>query len=123
MSSLALNSNNDVYFDEAGRLVVISGVDSDKEIQQRVKVRLRAFKGEWFLNTDYGVPYFFDILGTKSLDLNIVESFLRTAILGVQGVKEMIQSVVDYDPNERKVSYTFQATTINNTVITDDLVI
>lgn len=123
MSTLKLNSNNDVYFSDAGRLVVISGVNSDEEILQRVKVRLRSFKGEWFLNTDYGVPYFFDILGTKSLDLNIAESFLRTAILAVEGVKEMIQSVVDYDSAERKVSYTFQATTINNTVITDDLVI
>jgi hypothetical protein len=123
MSTLKINSNNDVYFDSAGRLVMINGANSDEEIKQRVSIRLRAFEGEWFLNTDYGVPYFFDILGTKSLDLNIVESLLRIEILGVEGIKEIIGSSIDYDPNERKVSYTFQATTINNTVITDDLTI
>ncbi len=116
MSSLALQ-NNDIYFGN-GRLVLITGSNTDAEILQRVKVRLRFFLGEWFLNTDHGIPYFQDILGTKNLNLDVVQSLFQSEILDVAGVSEMISSLIDYDEKQRKVLYTFEALTINNTKIT-----
>lgn len=135
MSTLALNSDNDIYFNNAGRLVAIADKNSDAEILQRIKVRLRFFKGEWFLNLDHGVPYFDDaldgnggsednaILGSKSLDNNIIESIFRKEILNIEGVKGLLESSVDYDPVERKVSYYFSAVSINNTTINDNLIL
>jgi len=133
MSTLALNSDNDIYFTSAGRLVTIENKNSDAEILQRIKVRLRFFKDEWFLNSEHGVPYFRDIieteasdvyiLGSKSLDLNILESIFREQILDVEGVKGLIESSVDYVGAERKITYFFQAVSINNTKITDNLIV
>ncbi len=133
MSTLALNSNNDVYFTLAGRLATIENKNSDAEILQRIKVRLRFFKDEWFLNSEHGVPYFRDIveteasdiyiLGSKSLDLNILESIFREQILDVEGVKGLIESSVDYVGIERKITYFFQVVSINNTKINDNLII
>lgn len=123
MSTIKLNINNDIEFDEFGRIVFISGANSDEEIKQRLKIKLKTFKGEWFLDTEHGVPYFFDIIGTKSIDLNILESFLKSAILEVDGIKQIIQSNVDYNPANRKLIYNFQATTINNTKITVEEII
>lgn len=122
MSTLAINSDNDLYFNSAGRLATIAESNTDEEILQRIKVRLRFFKGEWYLNTENGIPYFQDILGSKSFDNNILESIFRKAILDVEGVKGLIESSVDYDPNERKINYFFKALSINNTVITDNLI-
>lgn len=135
MSTLALNSDNDIYFTNAGRLVTIADKNSDVEILQRIKVRLRFFKGEWFLNLDHGMPYFDDvldgnggsgdnaILGSKNLDNNIIESIFRREILDVEGVKGLLESSVDYDPIQRKISYYFGAVSINNTTITDNLIL
>jgi hypothetical protein len=123
MSTIKLNSSNDVYFDEFGKIVFISGINSDEEIKQRLQIKLKTFKGEWFLDTEHGVPYFFDILGTKNIDLNILESFLKSAILEVDGVKQIIQSNIDYKPKERQLIYNFQASTINNTSITLEAII
>lgn len=117
MSSIALQSN-DIYF-KNGRLVLINGSNTDLEILQRIKVRLRFFQGEWFLNTDHGIPYFQNILGTKNLNLDVVQSLFQAQILEVEGVKDMISSLIDYDPQQRKVLYTFEAITINNTKIKD----
>jgi hypothetical protein len=122
MSTLALNSQNDLYFTN-NRLVLISGSNTDEEILQRIKVRLKFFKDEWFLNSDHGLPYFDDILGSKGLDLNILESIFREQLLDIEGVKEIVESSVDYDENERQVIYSFTATSINNEVITDNLVV
>lgn len=133
MSTLALNSDNDIYFTSAGRLVTIENKNSDAEILQRIKVRLRFFKDEWFLNSEHGIPYFRDIieteasdvyiLGSKSLDLNILESIFREQILDVEGVKGLIESSVDYVGAERKINYFFQAVSINNTKIIDNLIV
>jgi hypothetical protein len=122
MTTFALDSNNDLYFDN-NRLVVISGSNTDEEIQQRLKMRLKFFEDEWFLNSDHGIPYFEDILGTKNVDLNIIESILREQILDVEGVREIIESSIDYDENERQVQYTINIVSINNTVITENLVV
>lgn len=123
MSTLAINSDNDIYFNSAGKLVLISDQDTDEEILQRIKIRLRFFKGEWFLNTEHGIPYFQDILGSKSLDNNIIESIFRKAILDVKGVKALIESSIDYEPLERKITYFFKALSINSTLIIDNLIV
>lgn len=133
MSTLALNSDNDLYFTSSGRLVTIDNKNTDEEILQRIKVRLRFFKDEWFLNSEHGIPYFQDIispeasdpyiLGNKSLDLNILESIFREQILDVEGVKGLIESSVDYVGTDRKLTYFFQAVSINNTKITDNLIV
>ena len=86
-------------------------------------IRLRTFKTEWFLDIQHGVPYFFDILGTKNIDFNILESLLREQILSVNGIKALIQSSIDYSQSERKLIYNFQATTINNTTINTEVII
>lgn len=133
MSTLALNLNNDIYFTSKGRLAIIENKNSDEEILQRIKIRLRFFKDEWFLNSKHGVPYFRDIiqteasdvyiLGSKSLDSNILESIFREQILSVEGVKGLIESSIDYIGTERKITYFFQVVSINNTKITDNLIV
>lgn len=122
MSTLALNSDNDLYFVN-NRIILISGNNSDEEILQRVKVRLKFFKDEWYLNSDHGIPYFQDILGTKNLDLNILDSIIREQVLAVEGIKEILETSVDFDADDRRVDFFFQATTINNTTISDNFII
>ena len=122
MSTFALDSNNDLHFNN-GRLVIISGNDTDEEIAQRLKMRLKLFKGEWFLNSEHGLPYFEDILGSKNLDINIIESILREQILDVKGIKEIIETSIDYDKNDRKIIYFIKAVSINNSIITQNLVL
>ena len=122
MSTLALNSDNDLYFTDR-RLTLLSGTNTDEEILQRIKVRLRFFKDEWYLNSDHGLPYFEDILGTKNIDINAVESLFREQLLDIEGVKEINESIVDYNETTRQLLYSFSAISINNTVVTDNLVV
>lgn len=57
-------------------------------VRQRLYIKLRTFRGEWFISTEYGVPYWQSILGKKvskgSLDL-----IFQTAILEENGVKQI----------------------------------
>lgn len=53
--------------------------------RQRLQARLRTFKGEWFLDTRRGLPYF-DWKQQKDLDLSVVQSVLRRLIATTPGV-------------------------------------
>lgn len=59
--------------------------DRVEAIQQRLKVKLLTFLGEWFLNTSYGVPYFQQIFG-KQRDKATVDNILQNSILEEDGV-------------------------------------
>ena len=57
-------------------------------VGQRLLILLRTFKGEWFLDTEYGIPYFQSILGMKS-SKSAVDLIFQKAILAENGVREL----------------------------------
>ncbi len=57
-------------------------------VRQRLYIRLRSFREEWFLDTRYGVPYFQSILG-KKVTKGAVDLIFQTEILNVVGVKQI----------------------------------
>lgn len=89
-----------------GALVLLEGVDA---IIQNLRIRLRFFLGEWFLDTRLGVPYFQKLLGQK-LNKAAVQSIFRKAILGTSGVKKVSAIQVDYEGISRKLLVRFTAT-------------
>jgi len=71
--------------------------DQTDAIAQDIRVRLRWFRGEWFIDRRTGFPWFERVLGHK-IRSRIAESLLRRAILstpGVTAIREMTVSVVD----------------------------
>ena len=56
-------------------------------VAQRLYILLRTFSGEWFLDTEYGVPYW-SILGRKT-SKSAVDLIFQRAILSENGVKEI----------------------------------
>lgn len=122
MSTLALNSENDLYFTK-NRLTILTGANTNQEILQRIKIRLKFFKDEWFLNSEHGLPYFENILGTKNIDLNILESIFREQLLDIEGVKSVIESSVDYNASNRRILYAFSIASVSNTVILNNFIV
>lgn len=91
-----------------GQIVLVTGIDA---IRQDVLVRLRTFRGEWFLDRRIGVPWFQKILGHK-VGLPAVERVLRAAILATPGVEAITELALDFDPATRSLSLDFEARTI-----------
>jgi len=57
-------------------------------VAQRLKIKLLTFRGEWFLDLGYGIPYFSRILGHKNKK-GVVDQIFQTAILEERGVREI----------------------------------
>lgn len=103
-----------------GDLVLTAGLE---EIRQNIKIRLRFNQGEWFLNTDLGIPYFGTIL-TKNPNLAVVRSIIRDAISGVPGVKEVSVVETEIITGSRDLNVRIEVLTdLNQTVSFEDVLI
>lgn len=80
-------------------------------VAQSVYTRLRLLRGEWFLDTDAGVPYLQDVT-IKPANLSLAESAIKQAIIATTGVKELRTFQLLFDPATRRA-------TVHATVTTD----
>ena len=107
MSSLGLDSNNDIIF-EKGRFVrVIEG----PAMVQKVRSRLLLYFNEWFLDITVGVPYFEEIF-VKPANLPRTESILKRTILETPGVTALNSFELDFNTATRRLLVSFSATSI-----------
>ena len=81
-------------------------------VAQRLKIRLLNWRPEWFMNTDYGVPYM-EILGHKR-SKESVDLIFQTEILKEQGVKEIISFESTFQ--NRQYSLVTQVRVVNGEV-------
>ena len=101
MLTRRLDANYDICF---GRGLNDFARDAEATAQ-KVKSRLLLLAGEWFLDTSAGVPYLQQIM-IKPADLPLAESLIKAAILGTDGVAELVGFATTYDAGTRKLSVT-----------------
>lgn len=106
-TSLALNSDGDLSIDN-NVFSFVSGIDY---VAQCLKIRLQFFLGEWFLNTNIGVPYFQSIL-VKNPNRIAVNNYIQMTILQSPDIIEITKYNADFNVGqERKLKIEFSAKT------------
>lgn len=97
-------------------LVVIS--DTTDAIIQRLRIRLQFFKGEWFLNKLFGIPYHQTIF-KKSITKDQADGVYRTHILNTPGVVEILTftSALNVGSREYSLSFSCRASTGDTIVL------
>lgn len=79
------------------------GTDS---VIQFTMQRLRLFLGEWFMNTQDGVPWYQQIL-VKNADKATVDGLLRDCILATPGVTALLSFQSTQDRSKRIMTVSF----------------
>jgi hypothetical protein len=110
--TVALNADGD---DVLFPLRHLSGIDA---VVQGIKVRLKTFRGEWFLNLDHGIPYLERdgvseaeaLLGQKFSEPKARSAF-RPAILACPGVQEIVSLSITFDSATRTMTVEFSVRT------------
>lgn len=113
MATFAQETDNDLKL-VAGQLVLVSSVAEAAAIQLRN--RFQFVKGEYFLDTRIGVPYF-GFVFVKNPDLLLIKQLFRTIILGTPGVKSIIDLTTSFDSAARTLSFSFRAFADDGAVI------
>lgn len=82
-------------------------------VAQRLLIRLKNFRGEWFLDTSYGVPYW-SILGRK-IKKSAVDLIFQREILAENGVKELTFFESTFENRKYTLSFRVKVTTGDET--------
>ena len=101
--------NDDLAF-ENNNLVMVNGAD---EVAQNLRNELRFFAGEWFLDTDLGVPFFEDVF-KKNPDPAIIDAIFKNKILNTTGVIELLE--YNLELNGRKLELSFKARAVDGII-------
>lgn len=101
MSDFALTGDGDLEITR-GHLRVVTGTEA---LAQRLRVRLKLFRGDWFLDVRQGVPYHDFVLRKRSSPAVRREVFRRT-IATTRGVREIVSLEVELDRTGRKLRVT-----------------
>lgn len=95
-----------------GNVQIISGID---EVAQRIRLVLLLDRGEWFENTNVGVPWLQQILGSQLSDRQIV-SILQEQIVSVPGAEDVGDFQIARDRAARELTITFSVRGVSSTV-------
>lgn len=112
MRDLALDPvTGDLVISARGLRLTATGAEA---LAQKLRARLSLFKGEWFLDTRVGVPYYTDVFGQRSH--SAVEALLRRVILTCPGVTSLERFAMTAT-SPRAVSITFSARSTTGEIV------
>lgn len=106
MLDIALSSNHDLDTSSLD----LKLVDKAEQVRQQLLIKLKLWRGEWFLDTEFGTPYLQQILG-KQLTLSGALAALRKSILEVTGVRQILSFSYKFNNSTRKLEVEFTADT------------
>lgn len=101
---LKMGLDNDLLF-ENGECPVTQ--ERAEVVAQRLLIRFRTFKGEWFLDVLYGPPYLQRILGHK-VKKSVVDAIMHEEIRKERGVSEITYFSSSLDRANRKYQCQFR---------------
>lgn len=106
MTAFALDGNHDVFL-RGGQIALAEGPDF---VVQAIRTRLLLYRGEWWLDTASGVPWFQEILKAPA-NIPRTESTLRRTILETPGVTGLTLFDLTFDRARRDLRVTFEVQT------------
>lgn len=85
-------------------------LDGAERVRQHLKIKLKLWTGEWFMDTEFGTPYLTDILG-KQISLAGAVAALKASILAVDGVNAITRFDYVFNRAERNLDVDFDVQT------------
>jgi len=93
---------------ENNDLILVSG---SEQMAQNLKIRLRFFQGEWFLDVTQGLPFYESIL-VKNPNLPDIDNIIKAEIIDTEDITQLLEYSSDYDPALRTYTISFKVRSI-----------
>lgn len=90
-------ATNDLFLAPDGNVATVTDAEA---VGQHVRQRLQTHRGEWFLDTDAGMPWLRDILGHQ-FNPALAESVVKAEVLNTDGVEAITSFAVSFDRASR----------------------
>ena len=84
-------------------------------VAQRLLITLKTFRGEYFLNTEFGAPWYQTIL-RKNVSKGLIDTQLREVIAAVPGVLQIVEYQSTIQAAIRQLNVTFRVRVDEGTI-------
>jgi hypothetical protein len=118
MSNFLLNSNHDIII---GRGATRIGAQSAQYVAQATKCNLLSLLGEWEQEPDVGIDWFNSLVNGTIASSQQLELTARDTITSTEGVDVLSFLQITFNSSTRRITITFEATTIYETTITEEV--
>ena len=118
MSDIKLDSNNDIAVENNDILIITAS----EEVRQRLLQNLRAFKNDWFLNLEAGVPYFENVF-RKDYSIEVINTILKDVILNTPGVIELLSLETNIDDSLRQLTVAFEVKSTDEIISVSEVIL
>jgi len=105
-----------LFIGNEGNLQLVTGVEA---VDQQLRLRLKFFLGEHFLDERQGIPFYREVF-VKNPNLRLLRTIFSTAIRTTPGVSSLDFIDVSVDSASRTLNITFSATTDTGETLTYD---
>jgi hypothetical protein len=112
MITYELDSTKDLFLREG---TIATVLDPD-QVAQDIKTKLQTFQGEYFLDVEFGVPYFQTIF-QKPSDIGLFDTAIRAMIYSAPGVDDITAYQSSINSIERRYRVDFTVSLVDNTLI------
>ena len=85
---------------------------TSENLAQRLSIRLKTFKGEWFLDENLGIDYFGQVFG-KNRKKATIDALLQSEIVRDAEVLQIAEYDSVYDNTLRKLNISFKIRTLD----------
>ena len=106
MNDLLLDDSHDLDI-SSGDLKIVTGA---ARVKQNLLIKLKLWRGEWFLDTEFGTPYLDGVLG-KQLSLSGAVAALKQSILEVNDVNAITNFTYQFNRQTRQLDVQFECQT------------
>lgn len=114
MSTLKFDlSTYDLYVENGATEIE---TDISEETRQRLIAKFKMFKGEYFLNANYGVPYYEDFL-IKNPSVPKMRTILARVLRTDEQVSQVQDLRLDFDRSLRKLTASFSVLLTDGSVL------
>ncbi len=107
MKDIALSAADHDLIIQDGDFLLISDAE---RVAQQIKIKLKWFLGEWFLDITGGMPYFESIL-VKNPNTNQIRNIFRQKILEVDDVTAAPSLTLSINKQQRVLTVEYEAET------------
>lgn len=113
MTDLRLNPSGDIEIYNFSFRLTIDTID---RIKQKIRIKLRLFLGEYYLDISKGVPFFEKVL-KKNPNISEIDFIFKSQILEVEEVSKLLEYNAEFDTALRKYTVDFKALLIDGSII------
>lgn len=111
MTDILLDTQENTFFKNKSKLYLCR--NNLEYLQQKIRIALSFQKGEWFTDSNIGLPYVPEFNMSKSDHRSLLTACIQSRVMAIDGIKKLLSFDTEYNDTERILYVSFMVNTVD----------